>query len=502
MKRMVFILMGLMLVVLFALSGCQKGTEHKAGMADCLKITAEGAPVEVQIASDGQYSYEYDKEKYTVTTTTNGSTFEIKVAEIESGADTGEQSNVIVCIPDQSYTLITGVSEGSSLILPAINADITVTSNASSVMLSLPSDYNKTLNFAGNASSCLLSMSNINDFAVSAKVSASSVSVPNGWPVYDMLSSDYNYTDGNGTAKINIDVTGSSIVINHNEEEIQESAEIQVIGDPAEGETDSFAENIEIVPEVVEADWSDYFNGLNGTAVVYDAAKRKYTMYNHDLAMTRSSPCSTFKIISSLIALENGIIEPENSTRTWSGEIFWNEDWNKDIDFHEAFRTSCVWYYRHVIDDIGEDLMQRELNSLQYGNYDISDWEGRLNTNNSNRALTGFWIESSLMISPKEQVEVMERIFGKDSDYSEETQNELKQVMLVPESESTDISIYGKTGMGKTNGIVVDAWFTGFAESAAGDIYLCVRLGRTDGMDVSSSLAKEIAIKVITDYCE
>ena len=58
-----------------------------------------------------------------------------------------------------------------------------------------------------------------------------------------------------------------------------------------------------------------------------------------------------------------------------------------------------------------------------------------MNTNNNNRALTGFWIESSLMISPKEQVEVMERIFGENSDYSEETQKELKQVMLVPEQD-------------------------------------------------------------------
>lgn len=78
-------------------------------------------------------------------------------------------------------------------------------------------------------------------------------------------------------------------------------------------------------------------------------------------------------------------------------------------------------------------MMQKELDKLQYGNCDISDWEGRLNTNNNNRSLTGFWIESSLMISPKEQVEVMERIFGEKSDYSEETQNELKQVMRVSE---------------------------------------------------------------------
>lgn len=288
---------------------------------------------------------------------------------------------------------------------------------------------------------------------------------------------------------------------NYSSEEEQEIAATEAVDDSVEEEPDNSSEIIEVVPEMVEADWSSYFNGLNGTAVIYDAASQKYTIYNRDIAVARSSPCSTFKIISSLIALENGIIEPENSTRKWSGEIFWNEDWNRDIDFYEAFRTSCVWYYRQVVDDIGKDLMQKELNRLQYGNCDISDWEGQLNTNNSNRALNGFWIESSLMISPKEQVEVMERIFGKDSDYSEETQNELKQIMLMPEIDGTDISIYGKTGMGKSNGIVVDSWFTGFAESKTGDIYFCVRLGRTDGMNVSSSLAKEIAIKVASDYC-
>lgn len=253
--------------------------------------------------------------------------------------------------------------------------------------------------------------------------------------------------------------------------------------------------------ETVEADWSEYFNGLNGTAVIYDPSNRRYTVYNQKLAEIRSSPCSTFKIISSLIALENGIILPENSTRTWSGERFWNEDWNKDIDFREAFRTSCVWYFRQVIDDIGKDRMQKELEKLQYGNCDISDWEGSLNTNNNNRALTGFWIESSLRISPKEQTAVMERIFGGNSDYSEETQNQLKQVMLVPEQDRADLSLYGKTGMGKANGVVVDAWFTGIAESTEGTIYFCVRLGETEELDVSSTVAKEIAIEIVSDYC-
>ena len=284
------------------------------------------------------------------------------------------------------------------------------------------------------------------------------------------------------------------------EKEELEEAEIESGSVVVEADTEDSIESIVMVPEIVDAEWSEYFNGLNGAAVVYDVSDRRYTIYNSDLALTRRSPCSTFKIISSLIALENGILEPEDSKRTWSGEVFWNEDWNKDIDFNEAFRTSCVWYYRQVIDDIGKDMMQKELNKLQYGNCDISDWEGRLNTNNNNRALTGFWLESSLMISPKEQVEVMERIFGENSDYSEETQNELKQVMLVSEQDRADISIYGKTGMGKAEGIVVDAWFTGFAESTEGNIYFCVYLGRTDGMDVSSSLAREIAIQIVSDF--
>lgn len=33
---------------------------------------------------------------------------------------------------------------------------------------------------------------------------------------------------------------------------------------------------------------------------------------------------------------------------------------------------------------------------------------------------------------------------------------------------------------GKSKGMVVDAWFTGFAENAEGKLYFCLYLGRTD----------------------
>lgn len=251
--------------------------------------------------------------------------------------------------------------------------------------------------------------------------------------------------------------------------------------------------------KIEEKDWSDYFGTLNGTAVLYKPDKNIYQIYHPQLANTRRSPCSTFKIISSLAALEEGIVDPDHSIRKWSGEQFWNSDWNRDLLFQDAFQSSCVWYFREVVDDIGKERMQKVLDEISYGNRDISDWKGEQNTNNNNRALTGFWIESSLKISPKEQTEVMERIFSERSAYSKESLEALKQVMLVSEKKEKNLMIYGKTGMGKDQGTVVDAWFTGFADISGERSYFCVYLGETKEADVSSTKAKEIAIKLISD---
>ena len=82
-----------------------------------------------------------------------------------------------------------------------------------------------------------------------------------------------------------------------NQKENQETLENGVNRTSMEKSMEFSDESTEKIPEIVEVDWSEYFNGLNGTAVIYDASNKKYTIYNRDLAITRSSPCSTFKII-------------------------------------------------------------------------------------------------------------------------------------------------------------------------------------------------------------
>lgn len=178
-----------------------------------LKIIAKNVNVDVLLASDGQYSYDYDSSKFTVTTATNGSTFKIKVTA-KSGTKKIWKNRVIVYIPEQTYTLITGVSKKSGLSLPPINADITVKNKKGAVSVDLPSSYSKTVNYMGVSGSGSLTMGSITDFAINAKFSACAVSVPKSWSACSNGSSSYSYTSGSGTAKININLKNCSFAFN------------------------------------------------------------------------------------------------------------------------------------------------------------------------------------------------------------------------------------------------------------------------------------------------
>ncbi|HEY6951307.1 MAG TPA: penicillin-binding transpeptidase domain-containing protein, partial [Bacteroidota bacterium] len=54
-------------------------------------------------------------------------------------------------------------------------------------------------------------------------------------------------------------------------------------------------------------DLGKYFEGYNGGFVLYDFKNNEYSQYNPKMCSTRFTPCSTFKIPNSLIALETGV---------------------------------------------------------------------------------------------------------------------------------------------------------------------------------------------------
>lgn len=278
--------------------------------------------------------------------------------------------------------------------------------------------------------------------------------------------------------------------------EIQESGtyKITVTGEKTKGSV-SFekvagekTERKEVSEKTI--DLSEAFQDINGCAVIYSPAQEEYSFFNEDMCRQEESPYSTFKIISALSGLQNGIIVDESSTMGYDGTDYGNLEWNGDLTLEEAFQKSCIWYFRKVIDSIGKDKIQEELNELQYGNCNISEWNG--SSINPMEMLNGFWLDSSLKISPLEQVGVLQRIFEGKSDYDSYNIEILKRIMLVDQSDTQ--KIYGKTGTGG-NG---EAWFVGFSESKEERKYFAIYLKDSEQREqISGTKAKEIALKIM-----
>lgn len=237
-----------------------------------------------------------------------------------------------------------------------------------------------------------------------------------------------------------------------------------------------------------DIDYSQYFNGIKGCAVLYDDQNKIYYLYNQELCNVQSSPCSTFKIISTLMGLKNGVISSEDSKMNYNGTIYPIETWNKNLTLKDAFKNSCVWYYRQVIDKVGKDEVQKELNLLKYGNCDISKWNGSLEAPFPD--VNGFWLDSSLKISALEQVNILRNIFEGNTEYSQNNVDLLKNIMLTEETDN--LRVYGKTGTGK----LCSGKFVGFCEKGSERYYFAIYLD-DQNEQVSGKIAKDIAMEII-----
>ena len=239
-------------------------------------------------------------------------------------------------------------------------------------------------------------------------------------------------------------------------------------------------------------DYAEYFQGISGCAVLYDESSNTYSYYNKGNCETEVSPLSTFKIVSALAGLENNVLENEETTMGYNGTKYPVDTWNSNLTLGEAFENSCVWYFKQVVDKVGQENIQSMLAELQYGNSDISEWNG--SNVNSLPELNGFWLESSLKISPLQQVKVLNYIISGENDFSSENIETLKHIMYISELENG--ILYGKTGTG-TNG---EAWFIGFLEENKNRIYFAVYLEDMQNKDiVSGNKAKEIAISILSN---
>lgn len=235
---------------------------------------------------------------------------------------------------------------------------------------------------------------------------------------------------------------------------------------------------------IYSEDLSKYFQGYEGCFLLYDIRTSKYVIYNDKVSKERFSPCSSFKIYNSLIGLETKVLQNEDTTFKWDGKKYEFESWNKDQTLKSAVADSVVWYFEKSAAEVGSERMQKYIDSMNYGNKDISS------------GITNFWLyPNSLKISPREQVELLRKLYDYKLPFSRENIDIVKKIIVL--SDKNDIKFSGKTGSGIIDNKRIMGWFVGYVEKG-GNVYFFVTNIRSSE-NAGGDKAKEISIQILKD---
>lgn len=179
---------------------------------------------------------------------------------------------------------------------------------------------------------------------------------------------------------------------------------------------------------------------------------------NQSLANRKTSPNSTFKIPLSLMSFDQGLI-CQNTKFTWDKINRELKFWNQDQTPKTWLQNSVVWVSQKLTLELGYNLINTYLEKFNYGNKDFSGDKYKQN------GLQKAWLESSLRISPLEQLDFLKNLLNYKIPVSRQAiENTIDNLYILTSNKNW--KLYGKTGSGKNNNQKYDwidkGWFIGF----------------------------------------
>lgn len=232
-----------------------------------------------------------------------------------------------------------------------------------------------------------------------------------------------------------------------------------------------------------ERDFSAEFGAYSGAFVLFDAAHQHWIRFHPEECRLRKTPCSTFKVLNTLIALETGVASGPDFSLPWDGTHYSIEPWNHDQTLRSAFSVSCVWYFQALAKRIGVEHYREILPKVGYGNADVSG------------GVTQFWLQSTLTISPDEQVDFLRQLHARKLPFADKTVDTLLDIMTL--SRTGETIFRGKTGTAgdADKDVATLGWFVGSVSTPGGEYYFTTRI--TGGENPSGRTARKITETIL-----
>lgn len=228
-----------------------------------------------------------------------------------------------------------------------------------------------------------------------------------------------------------------------------------------------------------------------GSISIYDLNKQIWKHSNKDESERGTLPASTFKIIHTMIGLEEKVINDINDTIKWDGEtkLFKTHrvpNWNRDNDLELAFRNSTIWYYEEISKQIKKDKYCKYLKKNSYSNRKYKNGKG-----------FDFWNYGSLKVTPIEQIELLIRLYHNKLSFTVEHQEITKFLMI--EHKTPYLTIRSKTGWCYEKKDI--GWYVGYVELENNVIFFATRIekGLDEEVNGFSKLRLSITKSIISD---
>jgi beta-lactamase class D len=202
-----------------------------------------------------------------------------------------------------------------------------------------------------------------------------------------------------------------------------------------------------------QKEWSSIFKKYGVDSACFelnDNTHEQIFIYNIPRCSQRFSPASTFKIMLSLIGLETAVASDVDMVIPWNNVKSSREDWDKDMDMREAFKTSSEPYYKELASRVGYKDLKKYVDTVKYGNMVLGN------------DIQKSWTNDSLQITADEQVGMLKKLYNDKLPFSQRTQRLVRSLML--QEKHPTYNLYYKTGTKSINDKTLLAWIVGYVE--------------------------------------